>query len=414
MEILIENLPQMVMSEIQLRYSQYDERAESLIDRIRDVLDGTRKKQVVDWWLGYIETQTDAFLQEKGYVKDALPYNYLDEVPDDMTVISRNLNLLKDLMSISAGSNGAEAGEGISLDDFLEKTTAEVYTVLDGLVSELEFITHLERTEDDLKYVGIVVTDHHLKSIQEDIEYLRTMRRMDDDIKEKRKRIQKSQQTSFNQESAEVKNFDRRDGEGAEGDQREREEEELGEGKLVMTHVVPVGGLIMARIHILECEHDSAVNRWRGRSFGWRKAGSKIAAPKVDMNVKQDVPKRSPDRPTVTKYSSFDVNPNLERDSNSSVTPEKEMDNEVPSAQSRDVVGNKANSFWKNTSHSKTDMRSIGTSQACVDFALNHSYRGTLTKIRVDKRVPNPIWTTFTDNKRSDEGFEEGERGEHM
>jgi hypothetical protein len=42
------------------------------------IVDGTRKKQVCDWWLTYVEEVGDEFLKRLGYDAEGLPGNYME------------------------------------------------------------------------------------------------------------------------------------------------------------------------------------------------------------------------------------------------------------------------------------------------------------------------------------------------
>jgi hypothetical protein len=70
-----------------------------------------------------------------GYSFDALPYNYLDTPPSDLSVVQKNLDLLIDLMK---GESNHELW--LKLEEFLEETTDEVYVVLDSLLASIEFL----------------------------------------------------------------------------------------------------------------------------------------------------------------------------------------------------------------------------------------------------------------------------------
>ena len=97
----------------------------------------------------------------------------------------------------------------------------------------------------------MTLSDEQRKALEADIEYIRTMQKMDGEIIEKRNKM--------------------RNGEIGVGDEEK--------GKAEMTSVVPVGGLIMARFHILECEHSTALLHWakkRSKSVGERARDSEI------------------------------------------------------------------------------------------------------------------------------------------
>ena len=208
-------LPSCVLSEIQKYSDIFEERMESLINLMKDLVDGTKKKEVTEWWLSYIETETNQFLCDRGYQMDALPYNYLDVPPRDFEAVRRNLKIIRDIMSV-----GCE-----ELDTFLEKTTNHIYITLQRHVEDVKFILNLNWEQMSLG--DYAVTSQQRVSLQDDLEYLREMKMMDDEI------------------------------------QSTREKGAVVGKRAEMTGVVPIGGLVMARFHILDCELTSVMFRFR-------------------------------------------------------------------------------------------------------------------------------------------------------
>ena len=86
------------------------------IDLLRKVLSGQRKQEACDWWLLHIEKKADQHLSSCGYQLDALPSNYVDEKPDDLAAVAKNIRILKSVMSGSP-----------ELAMFVEQTTREVF-----------------------------------------------------------------------------------------------------------------------------------------------------------------------------------------------------------------------------------------------------------------------------------------------
>ena len=70
-----------------------------------------------DRWLGYIETETDKFLEKHDCDLQALPSNYTGTRPTDINAIEKNLNVIQEIIK-------DESGE---LQDLIEQTTNEVF-----------------------------------------------------------------------------------------------------------------------------------------------------------------------------------------------------------------------------------------------------------------------------------------------
>ena len=205
----------MVVDKIQQYCDGFEEQFDGLTARLKDIVDGTAKKEVTDWWLGRIENGANRFLCDRGYALDAIPENYLDDPPQDFGVVRRNLEILQGLMT---------AG-GADLDEFLCKLVDDVYVVLGRHMDDIKFVVQTEFEE--MKIPNFRVTEQQRISLGKDLEYLLEMQRMDGEIKESLQRGEKT-----------VK-------------------------KLEMSRVVPVGGLIMARFRILECETHSVLYRFK-------------------------------------------------------------------------------------------------------------------------------------------------------
>ena len=85
--------------------------------------------------ISYFITQ---FLVSMGYSLGAIPPNYLDKPPSDVTLAQRNLDLLITMMK---GPRDAESyALWNRLEDFLDKTTRDVYVSLDRLLVSSEFV----------------------------------------------------------------------------------------------------------------------------------------------------------------------------------------------------------------------------------------------------------------------------------
>lgn len=47
----------------------------------RELLNGSIKNEMTQWWLQLIATKVENFVEEKGYDMDAVPYDYLEMPP---------------------------------------------------------------------------------------------------------------------------------------------------------------------------------------------------------------------------------------------------------------------------------------------------------------------------------------------
>jgi hypothetical protein len=213
-----------MLNTIRTTYSQLDERRDALFHAAEDLFDGTRKRQVSDWWLHHIEEQVTIFLQSRGFNFEAIPDQYLDVPPSDLDAIMRNLNIVSSLLQ---GKSEFDPHLEQDMDDFLERTVSNVYVEVEKFSSDLHFAIGCNWESLNL---DLVPTDRQGRCMKDDYEYLQKMKEMDEAIRERRMKKEK-------------------------------------EGKrAMMSDVVPIGGLVMARFHILECELRSILMKWKRRA----------------------------------------------------------------------------------------------------------------------------------------------------
>lgn len=219
------SFPSKALKYLEFLYHHLDERIAFLTEKVEDIIDGAEKKKISGWWLNHIDSQVNSFLQSLGFDFNAIPDNYLDVPPSDFEAIQSNLQIITTLMKPDAVDEvGKEITQLSELDEFLDAVTSDVYVKLDGFVKDLIFILNCKWKE---VIPDIIISDFQRDHMQKDLLYLQKMKEMDEEIKEMRR-------------SRKV-----------EGKQR------------IMSDVVPIGGLIMARFHILECELRTVQMRWK-------------------------------------------------------------------------------------------------------------------------------------------------------
>ena len=160
-----------------------------------------------------------SFLTEKGYIHNTFPDDYLSSPPPSMPPVLTNQALLREIFK----EEGEKEGK-YGLELLVRDVVGEVYEVVDGLMEEMEFLLEGGGWEGD---------GGRGEGLRRDYEYLVKMKEMDREI-EKRKK---------------------------EG----RGEKKKG---LVISEVVPVAGLVMARLHVYNCEVNTVVGHWGEKKEG--------------------------------------------------------------------------------------------------------------------------------------------------
>jgi hypothetical protein len=204
------NLPSTIREEFQKYFKIIDVNLTSLQERANSIRNGKRKRQLCDWWLNYIETECEKFLADNGFNKHCIPDDYMDIAPKDPNIVKENLELLQNLMRVDS--------ENLKLTPFVSRVITEVYVVLDEFIAEIEFV--LAETRKELNCSAEMTL-----SLVKDLEYLIQMKKMDEEI-------------------------------------RNQDQSWKASRKLEMSDVVPIGGLVMARLHVVECELRTALEVW--------------------------------------------------------------------------------------------------------------------------------------------------------
>jgi hypothetical protein len=177
---------------------------------LEGLANGTRKAILCSWWLSYIETRVDKFLSSHGYVHDSLPFNYTDVPPADMIAVQRNHSVLTKLLK-------DESGE---LSSLIIKLTQKIYQILNPFKHDLEVFVR------EKWWVFLQNPEEAQIKVQKVLDDMNEMKRMDEDVLN-----------------------------GCVGEKK---------GKIEMTQIVPISGLVMARFSVYECELRTSIEIWGG------------------------------------------------------------------------------------------------------------------------------------------------------
>jgi len=237
------------------------------IDR-RNLLRGERKQQLTVWWLGAIRSRCYALLEAQGFVFDAVPADYINEPPADLAVVKSNLLVLRRVLNLK--------DDIYDVKSMLRQVCDEIYPRIDQYISDAEAIIidllkdkehesasslpcldtttcswskppTFRSTKNQLPLgtldqarareraqalvdAGVLTTElaSNIDGVLKDLDYLLEMKVME-------QRTQEQQ----------------RSGGSASGD-----------GKLVMSNVVPISGLVMSSFYRLENEMNTVLELW--------------------------------------------------------------------------------------------------------------------------------------------------------
>lgn len=103
---------------------------QSAVDQLslqkRDLVNGTRKNQLVEWWLVQIRQAVVAKLSSIGYHLDAVPDNYTVAPPKDISQVMHNVKLLGDLLNVSRDAH--------KVQETIRETQELIYPKIDAFI----------------------------------------------------------------------------------------------------------------------------------------------------------------------------------------------------------------------------------------------------------------------------------------
>lgn len=110
------------------------------------MVDGTKKKEIVDWWLRLIRNAQHIFLEKIGYDMQAVPKNYIEEAPSSLAVVKRNLAVIQEVLDQKADVHGlglliAQLKEEIypRIDEFIDNAICAISDYLGAGTNHFSF-----------------------------------------------------------------------------------------------------------------------------------------------------------------------------------------------------------------------------------------------------------------------------------
>ncbi|KYQ88505.1 hypothetical protein DLAC_11223 [Tieghemostelium lacteum] len=136
-----------------------------LISQKLEILDGSRKIKVVNWWLNLIKDQVDEYLIERGFDPKAVPTNYTQSPPQNIQKVAHNLLVLHNVLP-SAGSFDP------SILDLIKKLKDEIYPVIQDFNQNIKFILYewLDIPIDNIQDFNTDLSSSPTKSTAEQVQ----------------------------------------------------------------------------------------------------------------------------------------------------------------------------------------------------------------------------------------------------
>eukprot|EP01094_Clydonella_sp_ATCC50884_P030192 TRINITY_DN9754_c0_g1_i2.p1 TRINITY_DN9754_c0_g1~~TRINITY_DN9754_c0_g1_i2.p1 ORF type:complete len:1228 (+),score=289.37 TRINITY_DN9754_c0_g1_i2:366-3686(+) len=201
-------------------------------ERMRDnIISGREKRQITDWWLTCISEHLQAFLNNIGFVENALPQSYLEEAPKDSRVVQENFRLLEEVLDFENDPHNVKVlVEEVQSDvypiikQYIENAQAVITDLLS--LSKTRFSVRLTRTM--LQRSSSALSGEETAVVRElvaDLEYLMAAQELDDAYRG----------------------------------------EAVTQAKGPMSHIVPISGLVISGIYRRHNAHKTAMEVWKIR-----------------------------------------------------------------------------------------------------------------------------------------------------
>ena len=219
-----------------------------------------KKHRVTGEYLALVESTVDSFLRSHyGFDHEAVPFNYLDQKPEDLQIVEDNLDTLLHCVSDVFHPNSLIQTKLIQplvlqvWRDMLHPLHKELRDLQERILVKKSFFIskHVQGGGKEGQQQGVVeaasvqVLEHVLAEIAADIAYIDIMRQHE-----------RSVGSQCEEEKQEGDSNERRSSPASSPGARPQQR---------LADQVPIGGLIVNRLHRLENEHRTVLDHWAGR-----------------------------------------------------------------------------------------------------------------------------------------------------
>eukprot|EP00013_Stygamoeba_regulata_P028133 CAMPEP_0177646890 /NCGR_PEP_ID=MMETSP0447-20121125/10008_1 /TAXON_ID=0 /ORGANISM="Stygamoeba regulata, Strain BSH-02190019" /LENGTH=636 /DNA_ID=CAMNT_0019149439 /DNA_START=11 /DNA_END=1922 /DNA_ORIENTATION=+ len=253
-----------------------DSALRGLASSLKDNLNGKKKNELAEWWLDLVEKRVNAFAESKGFLSDAVPHDYISNPPNNIEAVAQNLAIIQKIMSPSSSLFP-------EVKAFITGLSAEIYTKIDAFQGDLQeamnvtlrLFVRASAVDRIMNYAAVDAADELPTFMASMAQVLEEGALAHDDF------VCNDDLTQWSEEqriSAHLVNVVGLDWGAAcrlmRGCLKDLQymctmralEETFQEDKPVrreLTHVVPISGLIMTRLHVIEQELNTALDVWR-------------------------------------------------------------------------------------------------------------------------------------------------------
>eukprot|EP00026_Physarum_polycephalum_P000278 Phypoly_transcript_00278.p1 GENE.Phypoly_transcript_00278~~Phypoly_transcript_00278.p1 ORF type:complete len:1707 (+),score=276.94 Phypoly_transcript_00278:341-5461(+) len=175
---------------IRTSLGQFQSAYDGLAVNVKELMFGSKKRKMSDWWLDRIEQSVQHFLVKRRFDFNAVPENYSIEPPQSMKAVKDNLAILEEILH-------AEPGTTMSPTPLVETVCAEIYPTIDAFIKDARIVIcdalkldinfedstfNMELVDESFKKSKEQLpqqTSDQLKNLIGDLKYLEEMKRLE-------------------------------------------------------------------------------------------------------------------------------------------------------------------------------------------------------------------------------------------
>jgi hypothetical protein len=125
------------------RLQSYLTASQTAIDALQkhseNILDGTEKHRLSEWYLEHIKECVDEFLTRSGFELDVIPENYIDQAPKDLQLVGKNWEMVRELLDIISSYDSKHQNKH-EVIDVMTTLMDDIYTKLDEFVRDSLYV----------------------------------------------------------------------------------------------------------------------------------------------------------------------------------------------------------------------------------------------------------------------------------
>eukprot|EP01132_Coremiostelium_polycephalum_P012059 gene12059-14747_t len=115
--------------------SECDLAIDTILTHNTKILDGSKKKELTNWYLQHIRDTVDSYLRDRGFDANAVPENYIDQPPESISKVRENLRIVNLVLNPTSHRQFEER-----LKNLFNPLKIKIYEGVDEFLSSAEIL----------------------------------------------------------------------------------------------------------------------------------------------------------------------------------------------------------------------------------------------------------------------------------